>query len=478
MRGAVENDSRRREFGRLSKVATVVLVAYACLFLGCAAVVIWYAGISGIRDNTVYLIEFVVALAAFTVSLILALSRESLRIGAALSAVLLTVGFVATDWHLGRPSVIQPRIAAMRELGIAFDERLPINVVTDARREGRTLLLQSLPQDFFGRPPAIDDEPIYPLTNPALSEVVLCKESGSFVTIVTDDLGFNNPLRTWDLAVGGSLVLIGDSYVEGWCVPPGKSFADRIRDVFPRTVNLGRAGFGPLLELATLREYAPYLKPRCIAWFFFENDFQNLRDEYSIPILRRYLDDPAFSQHLFLRRNEVNAAVAAYAKNAIVRLDSRKRLPFYGVRHSVNAMIPRLLALGGDQNDWQSKDRFAREAKIFAETLAQAKQAAAAEGAKLLLFYLRDFRPQPTIADDEALAQLRETILTTARRLGISLFDTADDVATLLGDPRKMHQLSTDYPVTRRGNIVRHYNALGHRTTAEAVVRHLGIEGC
>lgn len=472
------NDSHRREFGRISKVATVILVAYACLFLGCTVVVIWYAGISGVRGNPVYLIEFVVALTAFIASLILALSRESLRIGAALSAVLLTVGFVAVDWYLGRPSVIEPRIAEMRGLGVAFDERLPINVVVDARREGRTLLLQALPQDFFARPPTIDDEPIYPLSNPALSEVVLCNESGSFVTIETDELGFNNPTRTWATALGGSLMLIGDSYAEGWCVPPGESFADRIRDAFPRTINLGRAGFGPLLELAALREYASHLEPRCIVWFFFENDFENLPDESSIPVLRHYLEDPAFSQHLFAKRNEVNAAVSAYAKNAIVELIRRKRLPFYGVRHSVNALVPQLLAFGEDADDWQSEDGFSRSAKTFAKTLARAKQAAAAVSAKLLLIYLRDFRPQPVRADDRVLARLRETVSSTARSLGITLYDTAEYVTAVLDDPRRMHQLSDDHLVTRRSNLVRHYNVLGHRVTAEAVVRQLGIEGC
>ena len=37
-------------------------------------------------------------------------------------------------------------------------------------------------------------------------------------------------------------------------------------------VNIGKAGNGPLLELATLKEYGKPLKPQIVLWQFHDND--------------------------------------------------------------------------------------------------------------------------------------------------------------------------------------------------------------
>jgi hypothetical protein len=72
---------------------------------------------------------------------------------------------------------------------------------------------------------------------------------------------------------------------------------------------LGLAGAGPLLELATLTEYAAPLKPTVVLWLYFEgNDLRNLYSELKSPLLMNYLD-PDFSQNLIHRQLQIDKAL-------------------------------------------------------------------------------------------------------------------------------------------------------------------------
>ena len=58
-------------------------------------------------------------------------------------------------------------------------------------------------------------------------------------------------------------------------------------------MSLASPGNGPLIELATLVEYAAPLEPRTVLWFYFEgNDLKNLTDEIESETLNRYLTGP------------------------------------------------------------------------------------------------------------------------------------------------------------------------------------------
>ena len=75
--------------------------------------------------------------------------------------------------------------------------------------------------------------------------------------------------ETLDIAV------IGDSFAQGACVPSARNAVALIRKSYPNILNLGSGGNGPLLELASLKEFAAPLKPRIVLWFYFENDLDN-----------------------------------------------------------------------------------------------------------------------------------------------------------------------------------------------------------
>ena len=142
--------------------------------------------------------------------------------------------------------------------------------------------------------------PVVPLSGVPHAPIVMCNEAGSYVTYESDRFGFNGPDEVWDRPA--EIALVGDSFVEGWCVGREDSLAAVFRDAHPATLNVGYTGHGPLAELGTIREYVAPLRPAHVFWFFYEgNDLvRDLPAEMESPVLRRYLE-PGFDQQLRLR---------------------------------------------------------------------------------------------------------------------------------------------------------------------------------
>lgn len=167
-------------------------------------------------------------------------------------------------------------------------------------------------------------ERIYPLGGVADLPTIMCKEGARpFAEYVADELGFNNPKGLWGKPA--DVVLLGDSMAYGACLPNRDHFVAQIRERFPATLNLSQGGVGPLIELAFAREFLTQARPKYLFYFYDENNDlyllgsgeADLALEYRHPILRRYAEDDHFSQRLYQRRSEVNAAVKTVVDQAI-----------------------------------------------------------------------------------------------------------------------------------------------------------------
>ncbi|HKV09926.1 MAG TPA: GDSL-type esterase/lipase family protein [Thermoanaerobaculia bacterium] len=78
---------------------------------------------------------------------------------------------------------------------------------------------------------------------------------------------------------GADVVVIGDSFIEGWGVTADELVTSRLAADLgqARVVNLGQSWYGPQQELEVLRRYALPLHPRTCVWSFFEgNDLQDV----------------------------------------------------------------------------------------------------------------------------------------------------------------------------------------------------------
>jgi hypothetical protein len=115
---------------------------------------------------------------------------------------------------------------------------------------------------WSGRPPS-DIEEAYRLP----------RTLATTITFTYDRWGYRN---TTEMERAG-IVLIGDSYVEGWYVSDDQTVASRLAHRLGQCVaNLGVAGYGAMQELRVLKGDALTKNPKVIAWFFFEgNDLYN-----------------------------------------------------------------------------------------------------------------------------------------------------------------------------------------------------------
>ncbi len=114
------------------------------------------------------------------------------------------------------------------------------------------------------------------------------------LTFSTNRDGFPN-LTDVDRA---DIALIGDSYIEGQSVSDEETAAVRLHELTGLTVaNLGVSGYGSLQELKTLQKYAVPLRPRMVAWFFFEgndlDDDQNFENAMMVYGANTSHSDPA-----------------------------------------------------------------------------------------------------------------------------------------------------------------------------------------
>src|SRR5216683_547759 len=190
---------------------------------------------------------------------------------------------------------------------------------------GQPFTIQVSPSGFASKPNGGIDLPsgerIFPLGQVADLPTIMCREGARpFAEFEADERGFNNPKGIWGKPV--DIMFIGDSMTYGACLPNRDHFVAQIRERFPSTLNLGAGGLGPLIELAQIREFVPKIKPKFIFYMYDENnDLYSISPqaapdivlEYGNPILRKYLADDQFSQRIYQRQSEINAAVKQFA---------------------------------------------------------------------------------------------------------------------------------------------------------------------
>jgi hypothetical protein len=234
------------------------------------------------------------------------------RKAVAASLIGVVAGIYGIEIYITGPSASQmdARRAYAEAIGAPYDPRTRAQIVGDLRAEGANVMPVFYPRGMLWRPAAADGSTLYPLAPHANRRIVHCREEGPWLLYNTDEHGFNNPPGLWD-GRRIELVLVGDSFAWGVCVPREASIAGWLHARVPATVTVGMSANGPLLMLATLREYLPHVHPSTVLWFFYENDLTDLENERANALLAAYLD-PAFEQGLFDRRAEIESFLDAY----------------------------------------------------------------------------------------------------------------------------------------------------------------------
>lgn len=168
-----------------------------------------------------------------------------------------------------------------------------------------------------------------PLTGPAKSQTVFCREDGPYLQYQTDRYGFHNLDEIWDTE-NWDAVFLGDSFVQGACVP---SNANWIRLFQTQTQmkavgNLGSYGNGPLAQLGSLLEYGKLKKPKRVFWVYIPNDlYTDLRIESQHPTMRAYLQGG--TQELIRHQLEYENDLKQYLNQALNEKNSESSVSRY-----------------------------------------------------------------------------------------------------------------------------------------------------
>ncbi len=211
----------------------------------------------------------------------------------------------------------------LKERGVTVDTRSKFQLMMDLRAEG----VDAFPQfNAYGRIGSngldFEGHKIFPLGSISNKTTVYCREQGQYIIYDTDEHGFRNPKGLYNKN-NVDMVLIGDSFAQGMCVKQEDDTAGWLRKKGHRVLNLGMGSNGPLIELATLSEYADHIQPKFIFWMWFEgNDLINLENEKKSTILMQYLDGN-FSQNLFQRQQVIDKAIIADLEHIIAELEKK-----------------------------------------------------------------------------------------------------------------------------------------------------------
>ncbi len=354
--------------------------------------------------------------------------------------------------------------------GAAFDTRTRFRVVTDMRAEGGraypavfpAYLMQTDLDGALHSPIVVDGVEVLPLGGVAATPTVLCNESGEHVIYESDERGFNNPPGIWRQE-SVAVAAVGDSHVQGYCVPPEKNFVALIGRDRPPTLNLGMSGSGPLIALATLKEFLPSLRPPVVLWFFFEgNDIPgDLSVERRSLLLLRYLEEPDFRQGLAGKHAALDRALAEHIDRLLAaQLDGRGTdagllqavISFVGLAETRRALkLPSVIG--------------APDYPFLERIMAEAKRTVESWGGRLFMVYLPGF--QAVAGPGGATADPRHRpVQAIAEGLELPFVDLWAVIA-------EHPDAASLYPF-RRSN---HFNEKGHALVARTVSRAIAGTG-
>jgi len=374
------------------------------------------------------------------------------------------------------PESTQARLKKSVQDESTFDRRDKLQVIADLAKQGiesypavfphavLTMENPDLPNRFLR---ALDhnDVEILPLGGVSNVETVFCNESGEYAIYKSGEYGFHNPSDVWSNQQL-DIVAVGDSFTHGACVPSEDNFVEVIRAHGYRTANLGMDSNGPLLELASLKEYAQPFQPKIVLWFYFEgNDLKDMEFERLSPILMRYLSD-TWTQDLLNRQGEIDEALKAFIhqtrQNMRMRISVEEALKLHHVRKVLT-----LWYAGYKQDDaenTQSRAYFSSEVTDeemdhFRRVLKEADSTVRGWGGQMYFVYLPEWA---RYADPEFANKNRDRVLSLVNALQLPLIDL-HPVFSRHPDPVEL------FPF-RRSN---HYSSDGHRLVGEEVLRVL-----
>jgi hypothetical protein len=292
------------------------------------------------------------------------------------------------------------------------------------------------------------------------SNVALCTRAGQPVGYRADRYGFRNPDHVHD---GPSdLLLIGDSFIEGICLPDGQDLAGQVRQRSGSMVSLGMRGAGPLTELAMLGRFGPLVRPRWTVIAFYEgNDWENLAKELATPWLAQALNGNAD----FGRASPAQPAIDRAGKQ--IEQWVREESPGLSNVLARSHLTRNFLAL---HQTWSQLGlgypKAASPIPEYERILARAREISAGWGGRVAILYIpQSGRFIGALPNQFVYDQLRDKVRAAAAKNGIPVIDLSRSFSGQ-GNPLELfgeNHLSPEGAAHSADYLTRHLKALEKR---------------
>jgi len=278
----------------------------------------------GSRSNY-YKVYYLLGILLLCYSIINLFLKENIRIHSLTIIISFILAFYLIEFlllitgvgNLSNESVNKKILQEKIKIKKDYDTRSLTQFYDDKYSKDKNIVISMYPDYFLKH----NNLKIYPLSGISNRETILCNENGYYAIYQSDRYGFNNPDNLWNYNEI-DFVMFGDSFLHGSCVNEKDSITGQFKNILPKktALNLGIGSTGPLIQLATLKEYLPLIKTKNILWFYYEgNDLRNLKSELQNKILLKYLNNENFTQNLKDQHKKID--------NILLKILNKKRTP-------------------------------------------------------------------------------------------------------------------------------------------------------
>lgn len=288
-------------------------------------------------------------------------------------------------------------------------------------------------------------------------DIMLCSQMGEPVVSRTDRHGFRNPQPLPEAPV--DIMVIGDSFAEGICLPDGAHFVDQLREGDFSVLNTASRGSGPLFELAVLGRYGPVYQPKTTVMAFFEgNDWENLANETVVPWMAEALDPNADfgpTEWTDLQRGQISEVISDWWKGSAASINEYLRR---------RSFLRNFLALQNTANILGLHyPKAMEENPDYERVLRRANEIVGGWGGKLVVVYIPSLDRFGGLFPHEFVQDpLRGMVIGAAERAGAEVIDLTP-VFREDENPKSLYAPDS------------HFNARGATLAAEVILNHPGI---